>query len=139
MKYFLLLVSIFSFSTFTVFSQEENSELTHGNVQMTLKVNETSQFEVLETFGAPNITTIDATKQEVWVYRKHATVSRVKNSSGGFSIGILGGSGGVGAGAGFGTSRSKADAEQSYRSMTLIIKFGPDGLVSDFKSRSSSF
>lgn len=121
------------------FSQDKNSELTHGNVQLTLKVNQTSQYEVLEAFGAPNITTIDSSKQEVWVYRRHASVSRVKNSSGGFSIGILGGGSNVGAGAGFGTSRSKTDAEQSYRSMTLIIKFDESGIVSDFKSRSSSF
>lgn len=139
MKYIFTLISVFIFSISIAFSQDKNSAMTHGNVQMTLKVNETSQLEVLETFGAPNVTTIDASKQEVWVYRKHATVSRATNSTGGFSIGILGGSSGVGAGAGFGESTSSSQAEQSYRSMTLIIKFGPDGIVSDFRSRTSSF
>lgn len=108
-------------------------------VQMTLRVGQTSQSEVLETFGGPNITTIDGQGQEVWVYDRHATVSMDKNS--GFSIGMLvgAGGGGVGGGAGLGFGKSKSKSSQSSRTMTLIIKFGPDHKVSDFKSRSSSF
>ena len=107
--------------------------------QMTLHVGTTTQVEVLETFGAPNITTLDAQGQEVWVYDRQATVS--SSGSSGFSIGMLlgaaGGSTAGGAGFGFGSSKNKAT--QTQRSMTLIIKFGPDKKVSDFKSRSSSF
>jgi hypothetical protein len=108
-------------------------------VQMTLKVGETSQLEVAEAFGAPNITTIDAQGQEVWIYDRHATVTASKDS--GFSIGMLlgGGGGGVGGGAGLGFGSSKSKASQSSRSMTLIIKFGSNKIVSDFKSRTSSF
>ena len=51
-----------------------NSELTHGNVQMNLKVGETTQAQVLDVFGAPNITTIDGSGQEVWTYQRAATV-----------------------------------------------------------------
>lgn len=120
-------------------AQDKNSSLTHGNVQLTLKVNETTQLEVLEAFGAPNITTVDANGNEVWVFRRHATVSKSNSSSLGFKIGILGGGGGVGAGGGFGIGKNKNSAEQTYRSMTLIIKFGADNVVNDFKSRSSSF
>jgi outer membrane protein assembly factor BamE (lipoprotein component of BamABCDE complex) len=36
-----------------------NSDLTHGNVQLNLKVGETTQTQVLEAFGAPNVTSID--------------------------------------------------------------------------------
>lgn len=118
---------------------DERSTLTHGMVQMTLKVGTTTQSEVLETFGAPNITTLDAGGQEVWVYDRQATVS--SSGSSGFSIGmLLGGIGGSVAGAGnLGFSSSKSKASQTQRTMTLIIKFGPDKRVSDFKSRSSSF
>jgi outer membrane protein assembly factor BamE (lipoprotein component of BamABCDE complex) len=101
----------------------KNSPLTHGNVQMNLKVGVTTQTQVLETFGAPNITTIDGQGREVWTYQKHATVT--KTSEGYATIILLGG--------------STSGFEQSSRTMTLIIKFGPDKVVQDFNSMSSSF
>lgn len=113
--------------------------LTHGMVQMTLRVGETSQLAVAEAFGAPNITTLDAQGQEVWIYDRHATVTASKES--GFSIGMLvgAGGGGVAGGGGLGFGSKKSKESQSSRSMTLIIKFGSNKLVSDFKSRTSSF
>ncbi len=113
--------------------------LTHGMVQMTVRVGETRQSDILETFGGPNVTTIDGSGREVWVYDRHATVTADKSS--GFSIGMLvgGGGGGVGAGGGLGFGKKKSKSEQSSRSMTLIIKFDSNGVVSDFRSRSSSF
>ena len=113
--------------------------LTQGMVQLTLKVGETDQSQVLEAFGAPNITTIDGQGQEVWVYDRQATVT--SSSGSGFSIGMLLGAGGdgVAGGGGLGFGSSKSKTTQSQRSMTLIIKFGSNKKVVDFKSRSSSF
>lgn len=113
--------------------------LTHGMAQMTLRVGQTSQYEVAETFGAPNITTLDGQGNEVWIYERHATVAMSKDSS--FSIGMLVGAAGSGVagGGGLGFGKRKSQSSQSSRSMTLIIKFGADKKVSDFKSRSSSF
>ncbi len=118
---------------------DSHNSLTQGMVQLTLRVGETSQTEVLETFGAPNLTTLDASGQEVWVYDRQATVT--SSGSSGFSIGMLlgGGGSGVAGGAGLGFSSSKSKSTQTQRTMTLIIKFGPEKLVTDFKSRSSSF
>jgi outer membrane protein assembly factor BamE (lipoprotein component of BamABCDE complex) len=118
---------------------EDGNTLTQGMVQLTLKVGVTTQTEVLETFGAPNITTLDAQGQEVWVYDRQATVT--SSGSSGFSIGMLlgAGGGGVGGGGGLGFGSSKSKSSQTQRSMTLIIKFGADKHVTDFKSRSSSF
>lgn len=118
---------------------DDQNTLTHGMVQMNLRVGTTSQAEVLETFGAPNITTLDAAGQEVWVYDRQATVS--SSGSSGFSIGMLlgAGGGGVGGGGGLGFGSSKSKSSQTQRTMTLIIKFGADKRVTDFKSRSSSF
>ena len=115
------------------------NSLTHGMAQMTLHVGTTTQMEVLDTFGAPNITTLDATGQEVWVYDRQATVTTAGSS--GFSIGMLigAGGGGVGGGGGLGFGSSKSKSTQTQRSMTLIIKFGADKKVTDFKSRSSAF
>lgn len=120
-------------------AQDSPNTLTHGMVQMTLRVGQTTRAEVLETFGGPNVTTIDGEGREVWVFDRFATVSSTKDS--GFRIGILGGVGGGGAigGAGLGFGKSKSKASTSTRSMTLILKFGPDGRLADFKSRSSSF
>ena len=118
---------------------DQANTLTHGMAQMYLRVGTTTQMEVLEAFGGPNVTTLDGDGREVWVYDRFATVTATKDS--GFSIGMLmGGAGGDvagGGGLGFGSSKSKSST--STRSMTLIIKFGPDKRVVDFKSRSSSF
>jgi hypothetical protein len=113
--------------------------LTQGMVQMTLRVGETTQAQILETFGAPNITSMDASGSEMWVYDRHATVTN--DSSGGFSIGLglLAGGDGVGGGGGLGFGKRKSKSETSTRTMTLIIKFNSNKVVSDFKSRSSSF
>lgn len=113
--------------------------LTHGMVQMTLKVGETTQGEILEKFGAPNITTIDGSGQEMWVFDRHATVSYDKQSGFSIGLGVLGGGGGVGAGGGLGFGSKKSKSSTSTRAMTLIIKFDANKVVSDFKSRSSSF
>lgn len=104
-----------------------NSQLTHGNVQMNLKVGETTQTDVLEVFGAPNITSIDGSGREVWSYQRHATVSQSSSRSGYWTI-ILAGGGG-----------SSSGAETTTRTMTLIIKFDENKVVSDFSSRSSNF
>lgn len=121
--------------------QEEANDpnmLTQGMVQMTIRVGTTTQAEIIEAFGAPNITTIDASGNQMWVFDRHATVTT--DSSGGFSVGLLAGGGsdvGVGGGLGFGKRKSKSTT--SSRTMTLVIKFDSQGVVSDFKSRSSSF
>jgi len=104
-----------------------NSELTHGNVQLNIKVGQTTQTEVLEAFGAPNITTIDGQGNEVWTYQRHATVSQSSSSSNYWTIILAGGGGGS---SGF---------EQTSRTITLIIKFDDSDVVSDFNSRSSNF
>ncbi|TRW18411.1 hypothetical protein FMM06_05505 [Glacieibacterium frigidum] len=113
--------------------------LTHGMVQMTLVPGQTTQLQILETFGAPNVTTIEGPNREVWIYDRHATVTSASGS--GFSIGMLlggaGGDGGGAAGVGFGSRKSRA--EQSSRSMTIIIKFDENKRVVDFRSRASSF
>lgn len=125
-------------SSQAAFAQTGNT-LTQGMVQMTLQVGQTSQGEVLETFGAPNITTVDAQGNEMWVYDRHATVT--SNKSGGFSIGLGLGAGGDGVAGlgGLGFGKKKSSSETSSRTMTLIIKFNSAKVVSDFRSRSSSF
>lgn len=101
--------------------------LTHGAVQLKLQKGVTTQNDVVEAFGAPNITTIDGDGKEVWTYRRHATVTTSTGSTTYFNVLV------------FGTQSAGGTGSQSTQSMTLIIKFGPDKKVSDFQSMASSF
>jgi len=111
-----------------------NSELTHGNVQMNVRVGETTQAQVLDVFGAPNITTIDGSGQEVWTYQRAATVEQSVNTRGFWTVLLLGEFSATA-----GQSQETSGFEQTQRMMTLIIKFGETNLVTDFRSRASEF
>lgn len=106
---------------------QRNSELTQGNVQLNLKVGQTTKAEVLEKFGSPNITTRDGGGQEVWSYQRMATVSQSSSSSSYWTILLAG------------QSKSADGFAQTSRTMTLIIKFSANDVVSDFRSRTSDF
>lgn len=109
---------------------DSKNTLATGQVQITLKKDVTTQAEVLEAFGAPNLVTISSSGEEVWTYQRNATVANATSSSAYGTI-IL-----------FGGSTRSSGLEQSSRTMTLIIKFKEIAgvkRVSDFSSRSSSF
>ena len=106
---------------------QRNSALTQGSVQLNLQVGTTTKANVLDTFGAPNITTRDGAGQEVWSYQRMATVSQSSSSSSYWTILLAGG------------SKSADGFAQTSRSMTLIIKFDAKDVVSDFRSRTSDF
>lgn len=108
----------------------QGNPLTSGQVTLTLRKNQTTQLEVVEKFGAPNLVTSNADGEEAWTYQKHATVATASATSG-FATVILAG-----------VSSSRSGFEQSTRTMTLIIKFKEiNGVktVVDFSSRESSF
>ena len=106
---------------------KKNSELTQGMVQMNLEVGKTTKADVLETFGAPNITTRDSSGNEVWTYQRQAQVSQSSSGSGFIFVIIAG------------KSAEASGFETSSRMMTLIIKFDGNDIVTDFKSRESNF
>jgi outer membrane protein assembly factor BamE (lipoprotein component of BamABCDE complex) len=106
---------------------QRNSQLTQGNVQMNLKVGETTKAQVLEHFGSPNITTRDGTGREVWSYQRTAQVAQSSSQSGYWTIVFAG------------QSSNASGFESSSRMMTLIIKFDSNDIVADFKSRTSDF
>ena len=106
---------------------DKNSQLTQGNVQLNLKVNETTKTDVLEVFGAPNITTRNGKEEEVWTYQRSAQISQSSSKSGYWTI-ILAGQ-----------SAASSGLESSSRMITLIIKFDNNDIVTDFSSRASNF
>jgi outer membrane protein assembly factor BamE (lipoprotein component of BamABCDE complex) len=111
-----------------------NSELTHGNVQLKVRIGETTQAQVLEVFGAPNITTIDSSRQEVWTYQRAATVEQSERTRGFWTILLTGGAAAIA-----GQSQETSGLEQTQRMMTLIIRFSDQNVVTDFRSRASEF
>ena len=106
---------------------ERNSALTQGNIQLNLVVGQTTKAQVLETFGAPNITTRDGSGREVWTYQRAAQVSQSSNRSGYWTV-ILAGQ-----------NSSASGFESGSRMITLIIKFDSGDVVTDFRSRTSDF
>lgn len=104
-----------------------NSELTHGNVQLVIKTGSTTQTEIIEAFGAPNITSIDGSGAEVWTYQRSAQVSQSSSQESYWTVVLTG------------QSRSASGFETTSRMITLIIKFDKNKVVSDFRSRSSNF
>ena len=125
----LIFTSIFLFNAPLSSAEEkpEKSNLTQGQVEITLKKGKTTKLEVLEKFGAPNITTYDASGRQVWTYQKNATVAKSDKKESWGTIIIMGG------------SSTASGFEQSSRTMTLIIKFDDKDRVYDFRSRYTSF
>ena len=130
MRFLILLASLLLISTGCATREpltQRNSQLTQGNVQMHLVAGETSKAEVLEVFGAPNVTTRDGAGLEVWTYQRQAQVSQSSSQSGYWTI-LLAGAG-----------SSSSGFETSSRMITLIIKFDDRDVVTDFRSRASNF
>lgn len=106
---------------------QRNSALTSGNVSMNLVVGQTTQAQVLEVFGAPNIVTMDGERNTVWSYQRHATVTQASGGSNYWTVVLLGG------------GQYAEGFQETQRTITLIIKFDKNNVVSDFHSRTSDF
>ena len=106
---------------------DRNSQLTQGNVQMNIQVGRTTKADILENFGAPNVTTRDGSGQEVWTYQRSAQAAQSSSKSGYWTILLAGQSG------------QSSGFESTSRMITLIIKFNSDDVVTDLNSRTSNF
>lgn len=115
---------------------ERDAALTQGNVQMNLQVGLTTKAEVIETFGAPNVTTRDGEGKEVWSYQRAARVSQSSSRTGLWNILLIPGARGAGGALG---ASSSTGFETASRMITLIIKFDANDVVADFNSRSATF
>jgi len=117
-------------------------KVTVGLVQKEIRVG-MSGADVAAALGSPNIVTRDNQGRESWIYDKIATEASYSDSSGNVSggvraAGIAGDTlllGNVGAGA----SRSKGASATTQRTLTVIIRFDPNGLVETFTYHSSRF
>jgi hypothetical protein len=101
----------------------QKSNLTSGMAKTTIIEGKTSQNDILEVFGAPNIITRNKSGNEVWTYDK---VSVERSSSEKHGTIII---------AGMGASRGST----SSRTFTLMIEFDQQDLVESYTYRSSVF
>ena len=106
---------------------QKNSNLTQGNVQLHITTGITTKAQILDVFGAPNVTTRDGQGQEVWNYQRQAQVNQVYDKASSWSVILIG------------QSSSTSGFESSSRMITLVIKFDSQDIVSDFHSRVSNF
>lgn len=101
----------------------EKSRLTPGMVKKEIIKGVTTQNEILEVFGAPNIITKNKSGNEVWTYDKVSVEKGTSDVYG--TLLIVGGTG----------SRTSTSA----RTFTLMIEFDEKNIVKDFSYRSSAF
>lgn len=106
---------------------DRNSSLTQGNIQLYIKTGTTTKADILEKFGAPNVTTRDSAGREVWTYQRSAQASQSQSNSN-FWTAILAGQ-----------NNANTGLASSSRMLTLIVKFNAQDIVSDFNSRASDF
>lgn len=128
----------------------QERKLTLGVVQSTVREG-IDQAAVATALGSPNIVTTDAAGNETWIYDKISTETSHSGSNRSQNFGVGGGAGAGGlagavlalGGAGAGYSRGANDATgasaQTQRTMTVVIKFDANRLVSKVSYNTSAF
>lgn len=121
----LLLPTISGCATFPKPDQStQQSNLTQGTVKTKIIKGQTTQAEILQTFGAPNITTKNRNQQEVWNYHKISYESFGANKDDVYFF-LQGG--------------SRAITSTTSRSFDLIITFDANDVVTDYSVVSAQF
>lgn len=115
--------------------REERSSLTPGMTKKLIVKGQTTQAEVMETFGPPDTITTTASGGEMWGYDR---VSR-EVAYGAFGLGILGG-GAPGDGFVAGIAGARAGrTTQTVRTFFLLIYFDTKDRVTDYKLSGTRF
>ena len=104
-------------------SRTQGSNLTAGMAKTKIIDGVTTQTEILEAFGSPNIITKNKSGNEVWTYDKVAMEK--SNEEGYWNILVAGKSGGKQA--------------TSSKTFTLMIEFDDNSVVKNNSYRSSQF
>src|SRR5918993_276577 len=126
---------------------ERPSNLSYGTVTSMVKKNVTTQAELIDLFGGPNISTTDKDGTETWVYERTASMSDTAGSADQKNFAAFFGAGGTIGGATVGGGASGGAAKQnnqqravnSVRTLTVVVKFNPDKSVKDYSARASYF
>jgi hypothetical protein len=121
-------------------SLSQNDPLSYGAVTSTVKKGETTQEEIVRLFGPPNITTVNASGEEVWVYDRISNTSQQNDSSEArfndfFGLKATGDK--------EATANANATSAQtstlSTRTLTVIVNFDSTKKVKDYSARATQF
>jgi hypothetical protein len=123
--------------------QSGASALSYGTVTATVIRGKTTQADLLQMFGGPNISTVDSDGVETWVYERSVSqtdvTSKNQNWQAAANLGAAFGHFSGGASASGGQATSAASTASSFRSLTVITKFNADKTVKDYSVRASQF
>ncbi|MHC4932509.1 MAG: hypothetical protein ACYTGV_10015 [Planctomycetota bacterium] len=110
------------------------SNLTAGMAKLKIQKEQTTQAEIMEIFGPPDLVT-HRDELQVWTYDKIRY--DIEETSGGFFVlgAVAGGSGGGAGGAGASGSRKSS----ASTSTMLIIYFGANDIVRDYRMQVTRF
>lgn len=117
----ILSISFGGCSNSTVPTQKSN--LTAGMVKTQIEKGQTTQSEIINIFGAPNIVTKNKANDEVWSYNKMASNSNASNV--GWGLLFVGG--------------ESAMSSVTTSSFDLIITFDNNDIVKDYSMISSAY
>ena len=101
----------------------EKSNLTMGTVKQTIVKGRTTQAEVMQMFGAPNLVTKNRANNEVWNYNRMAFDAKTGSDS--MTLILFGG--------------SRAASTTTSKSFDLILEFDENDVVKDYSVISASF
>ena len=124
-------------------AQSGAGALSYGTVTAVVVKGKTTQMDLIQWFGGPNISTVDSDGVETWLYERSVSqtdvASKSQNWQAAANLGVSFGHAQGGASAGGGQSGSASSTASSFRSLTVIVKFNPDKTVKDYSVRSSQF
>ncbi|MDQ3259269.1 MAG: hypothetical protein M3Q00_00550 [Pseudomonadota bacterium] len=124
-------------------NQGNASALSYGAVTAAVTKGKTTQMELVQMFGGPNISTMDGDGVETWVYERSVSqtdvASKSQNWQAAANLGIAFGHVQAGGNVGGGQSEGAASTASSFRSLTAIVKFNSDKTVKDYSVRASQF
>jgi hypothetical protein len=119
------------------------SALSYGMVTSQVRKGQTTQLDLVQLFGSPNISSYDSAGIETWVYERTVTQTDIQTNSkavqGAANLGVFFNYGQAGAGVSGERASVASTATTSVRSITVIVKFAANRTVSDYSVRASYF
>jgi outer membrane protein assembly factor BamE (lipoprotein component of BamABCDE complex) len=117
----------------------KSQSLSYGMVTSKVKKGITTQQEIVELFGGPNITTLTSEGEESYVYEytssssetKETSISAAKQFDIFFGLGLYGSKSGE--------EEKRITVARSIKTLTVIIKFNQDKTVAEYSARASYF
>jgi hypothetical protein len=129
----------------------KQSGLSYGMVTSRVQKGVTTQAELIDLFGGPNIATTDSDGLETWVYERTASQSEI-SQEGSQDVNESSQTNRLGVFFGIGTSvketkgsdthaksTSNTSVTHSIKTLTVIIKFNKDKTVRDYNVRTANF